>query len=151
MAEHYGRKVYQVLLKEFVRDSILHARRQGVSSVRRLPAARRGDRGRDRRAEGGTLRPQSLSSPLEGVRERQHPARPQQGPYRALMGRAPAPAVDARRGLPDARRRDLASRWGSGRGDRPVQEAVTERAGSHHRVLEVVVSYRTRTARPTAL
>ena len=26
MAEHYGRKVYQVLWKEFVRDSILHAR-----------------------------------------------------------------------------------------------------------------------------
>ena len=59
---------------------------------------------------------------------------------RAIMGRPPAPASHARPGVPDLAWRHRAAWWRSGRGDPALPEAVAPPAGSHHRILKVVVT-----------
>src|SRR4029077_9907177 len=95
---------------------------------------------RDRDRHDGALRPQGLSGALEGVRGGQLRTGSQQSPYLSLVGRAPAPAVDARCGVPDVPRRDLAPSRRGECGNASVQAPRAERAGRDHRVPEVLVS-----------
>src|SRR6266567_1760434 len=81
---------------------------------------------------------------MEGPVARQHRPHAEQGSHRAAVGRAAAPAADARPGVADVAGRHHSARGRGERSDRAVPAAVAPPAADDHRVLAVVVTLQRR-------